>query len=137
MTSRSSCLGCKAVSLRITGSRPISLEAQQKTVQDYLNAGDWSLVGELTEIETGEAQRPAGVGEGPDQCLLIVIIVSPRPIRLEDNQIASHCQFSPICNITRRWTFQYCRAPKGQLLPRASGSHAAGGHMAAQPELQK
>jgi DNA invertase Pin-like site-specific DNA recombinase len=56
----------QAVLYRITGSRPIGRAAadwawrpQQKAVQDYLNGGDWSLVAELTEVETGKrSDRP-------------------------------------------------------------------------------
>src|ERR1700738_763918 len=35
------------------------LEAQQKSVRDYLNGGSWELVGEYTEVESGRrADRP-------------------------------------------------------------------------------
>jgi hypothetical protein len=41
------------------GRSGLGLEAQQKAVQDYLNGGDWSLVAELTEVETGKrSDRP-------------------------------------------------------------------------------
>jgi hypothetical protein len=35
------------------GRSGLGLEAQQKAVQDYLNGGAWSLLAELTEVETG------------------------------------------------------------------------------------
>jgi DNA invertase Pin-like site-specific DNA recombinase len=41
------------------GRSGLGLEAQQKAVADYLNCGDWSLVAQLTEVETGKRnQRP-------------------------------------------------------------------------------
>lgn len=36
------------------GKSGLGLEAQRKAVTDYLNDGDWSLVGEFTEIESGK-----------------------------------------------------------------------------------
>jgi DNA invertase Pin-like site-specific DNA recombinase len=41
------------------GKSGLGLEAQQKAVRDYLNGGDWTLVGEFTEVETGKHEdRP-------------------------------------------------------------------------------
>lgn len=41
------------------GRSGLGLEAQKKAVQDFLNGGQWSLVAELTEVETGKAnERP-------------------------------------------------------------------------------
>lgn len=41
------------------GKSGLGLEAQRKAVADYLNGGDWSLVSELVEIESGgKAARP-------------------------------------------------------------------------------
>jgi hypothetical protein len=37
----------------------LGLEAQQKAVRDHLNGGNWKVVGEFTEVETGKrADRP-------------------------------------------------------------------------------
>jgi DNA invertase Pin-like site-specific DNA recombinase len=36
------------------GDRGYGLEAQRKAVRDYLNGGDWKLVGEFTEVESGK-----------------------------------------------------------------------------------
>jgi DNA invertase Pin-like site-specific DNA recombinase len=36
------------------GRSGLGLEAQQRAVQSYLNGGDWFLVAELTEVETGK-----------------------------------------------------------------------------------
>lgn len=42
------------------GRSGLGLEAQQKAVQDYLNGGDWQLIGEFTETESGRKdERPA------------------------------------------------------------------------------
>ena len=35
------------------GKSGLGLEAQEQTVRDRLNGGDWSLVGQVTEVETG------------------------------------------------------------------------------------
>jgi len=41
------------------GKSGLGLEAQHKAVHDYLNGGTWSLVGEFTEIESGNRnERP-------------------------------------------------------------------------------
>jgi DNA invertase Pin-like site-specific DNA recombinase len=47
------------VSTRKQGQSGLGLEAQQTTVREYLNGGDWELVGELTEVESGKhSSRP-------------------------------------------------------------------------------
>lgn len=51
------------VSTAQQGRSGLGLEAQQAAVQHYLNGGDWSLLGEFVEIETGKganalAKRP-------------------------------------------------------------------------------
>lgn len=48
------------VSTARQGASGLGLEAQQEAVRRYLNGGDWQLVGELIEIETGtrKKQRP-------------------------------------------------------------------------------
>ena len=41
------------------GASGLGLEAQRKAVNDYLNGGRWTLVAELTEIESGKlSERP-------------------------------------------------------------------------------
>jgi DNA invertase Pin-like site-specific DNA recombinase len=37
------------------GKSGLGLDAQQKAVADYLNGGDWTLVGQFTEIESGRS----------------------------------------------------------------------------------
>ena len=39
------------------GRSGLGLEAQEQTVRERLNGGDWSIVGSFTEIETGTAKR--------------------------------------------------------------------------------
>jgi hypothetical protein len=41
------------VSTQRQGRSGLGLEAQQKAVRDHLNGGDWRIVGEFTEIESG------------------------------------------------------------------------------------
>ena len=47
------------VSTEQQGRSGLGLEAQQKAVTDYLNGGNWSVIAEFTEVETGKrADRP-------------------------------------------------------------------------------
>ena len=39
------------------GQSGLGLDAQQKAVMDYLNGGQWELVGEFTEVETGKGAK--------------------------------------------------------------------------------
>ncbi|GJD92981.1 hypothetical protein OCOJLMKI_0166 [Methylobacterium iners] len=39
------------------GKSGLGLEAQEQTVRDRLNGGDWSLVGHVTEVETGTNKK--------------------------------------------------------------------------------
>ena len=42
------------------GKSGLGLEAQREAVKVYLNGGDWTIVGEYTEVESGKnADRPA------------------------------------------------------------------------------
>ena len=45
------------VSTQQQGESKLGLEAQQKTVADYLNGGSWELVAEFTEVESGKSDR--------------------------------------------------------------------------------
>ncbi len=47
------------VSTEQQGRSGLGLEAQRKAVMDYLNGGDWKLIGEFTEVESGsKIDRP-------------------------------------------------------------------------------
>jgi DNA invertase Pin-like site-specific DNA recombinase len=47
------------VSTKRQGRSGLGLEAQRQAVSTYLNGGDWSIVGEFTEIESGRrSDRP-------------------------------------------------------------------------------
>ena len=42
------------------GRSGLGLEAQREAVRSYLNGGDWQLIGEFTETESGRKdERPA------------------------------------------------------------------------------
>jgi DNA invertase Pin-like site-specific DNA recombinase len=42
------------------GKSGLGIEAQREAVKTYLNGGDWQIVGEFTEIESGKrSDRPA------------------------------------------------------------------------------
>src|SRR3954462_13659372 len=48
------------VSTERQGRSGLGLEAQRKAVEDFLNGGNWRLVDEFTEIESGKhSERPA------------------------------------------------------------------------------
>ena len=47
------------VSTQRQGRSGLGLEAQRKAVEDYLNGGDWRLIEEFVEVESGKtAERP-------------------------------------------------------------------------------
>src|SRR6516162_8291726 len=47
------------VSTKRQGRSGLGLEAQREQVRNFLNGGDWSIVGEFVEVETGKrADRP-------------------------------------------------------------------------------
>ncbi len=47
------------VSTARQGKSGLGLEAQRKAVADYLNGGDWKLVAEVVEVESGKTtDRP-------------------------------------------------------------------------------
>ncbi|AJW45489.1 hypothetical protein TK49_12700 [Ralstonia mannitolilytica] len=51
------------VSTQKQGQSGLGIEAQQQLVQAYLNGGEWTVLGEFTEVETGKgadalAKRP-------------------------------------------------------------------------------
>lgn len=47
------------VSTAKQGASGLGLEAQREAVRNYLNGGDWSIIGEFTEVESGRrSDRP-------------------------------------------------------------------------------
>tara|TARA_B100000787_G_scaffold149479_1_gene121468 strand:- start:850 stop:1536 length:687 start_codon:yes stop_codon:yes gene_type:complete len=46
----------------------LGLEAQRKTVEDYLNGDNWTLIEELVEIESGKNNRRPKLVEAIDLC---------------------------------------------------------------------
>jgi DNA invertase Pin-like site-specific DNA recombinase len=47
------------VSTSRQGKSGLGIEAQRQAVAGYLNGGDWSIVAEFTEVESGRRDRPA------------------------------------------------------------------------------
>jgi DNA invertase Pin-like site-specific DNA recombinase len=48
------------VSTARQGRSGLGIDAQREAVKTYLNGGDWQIVGEFTEIESGKrSDRPA------------------------------------------------------------------------------
>jgi DNA invertase Pin-like site-specific DNA recombinase len=56
------------VSTERQGRSGLGLEAQQKAVRDYLNGGNWKLVGEFTEIESGKRSDRPQLAEALKAC---------------------------------------------------------------------
>lgn len=47
----------KRVSTARQGASGLGLEAQEKALADFLNGGDWKLIGEFVEVESGRNNR--------------------------------------------------------------------------------
>jgi DNA invertase Pin-like site-specific DNA recombinase len=58
------------VSTQRQGRSGLGLEAQRTAVQDYLNGGDWRLVAEVTEVESGKRSDRPKLAEALKLCRL-------------------------------------------------------------------
>ncbi|MGN8095766.1 recombinase family protein [Methylobacterium sp. 22177] len=58
------------VSTRRQGMSGLGLEAQQQAVRDYLNGGQWKLVGEVVEVESGRRSDRPKLAEALRLCRL-------------------------------------------------------------------
>jgi DNA invertase Pin-like site-specific DNA recombinase len=58
------------VSTQRQGRSGLGLEAQQTAVRDYLNGGDWRLVTEVTEVESGKGSDRPKLAEALKLCRL-------------------------------------------------------------------
>lgn len=58
------------VSTAKQGASGLGLEAQQAAVLDHLNGGDWDLVGEFTEVETGKNDARPELAKAFEACRL-------------------------------------------------------------------
>ncbi|KQP77438.1 resolvase [Methylobacterium sp. Leaf113] len=56
------------VSTARQGVSGLGLEAQRKTVSDFLNGGSWSLVGEFIEVESGKAANRPELAKALARC---------------------------------------------------------------------
>jgi DNA invertase Pin-like site-specific DNA recombinase len=56
------------VSTERQGRSGLGLEAQQKAVRDHLNGGDWNLVREFTEVESGKRSDRPKLAEALKTC---------------------------------------------------------------------
>ena len=56
------------VSTKRQGASGLGLEAQRKAVADYLNGGDWSLIEEVVEVETGKRNDRPQLAEALRLC---------------------------------------------------------------------
>ena len=50
------------------GQSGLGLEAQRKSVSDYLNGGDWTLIAELVEVESGKNSKRPKLEEALNLC---------------------------------------------------------------------
>src|SRR4051812_2059324 len=58
------------VSIERQGRSGLGLEAQRKAVEDFLNGGNWRLVAEFTEIESGKHSDPPALAKAFQACRL-------------------------------------------------------------------
>jgi DNA invertase Pin-like site-specific DNA recombinase len=58
------------VSTQRQGRSGLGLEAQQKAVRDHLNGGNWRLVAEVTEVESGKRSDRPKLAEALKLCRL-------------------------------------------------------------------
>jgi len=58
------------VSTQRQGRSGLGLEAQQTAVRDFLNGGDWRLVAEMTEVESGKLSDRPKLAEALKLCRL-------------------------------------------------------------------
>src|SRR5688500_12705759 len=58
------------VSTQKQGRSGLGLEAQKRSVHDYLNGGRWKLIMELTEVESGKVNSRPKLAEALDLCKL-------------------------------------------------------------------
>lgn len=56
------------VSTTKQGRSGLGLEAQRKSVADYLNGGDWNIIEEFTEIESGKKNQRPKLQEAIELC---------------------------------------------------------------------
>ena len=56
------------VSTRKQGQSGLGLEAQRKAVEDYLNGGDWNLIEEVVEVESGKKSKRPKLTEAIELC---------------------------------------------------------------------
>ena len=56
------------VSTQKQGQSGLGLEAQRKAVEDYLNGGDWTVIEEVVEIESGKNNKRPKLNEAIQLC---------------------------------------------------------------------
>ena len=56
------------VSTTKQGINGLGMDAQKQAVANYLNGGNWKLLAEFAEVETGKRKQPAGTGQSLALC---------------------------------------------------------------------
>ena len=85
------------VSTAKQGVSGLGLEAQQEAVRSYLNGGDWRLVAEVVEIESGKRNDRPKLAEALRLCRLhgaVLIIAKLDRLSLRDVAMALAVPFS-------------------------------------------
>jgi DNA invertase Pin-like site-specific DNA recombinase len=65
---KSSFVSYLRVSTQKQGQSGLGLEAQRKAVDDYLNGGDWTVIEEVVEIESGKNNKRPKLNEAIQLC---------------------------------------------------------------------
>ncbi len=86
------------VSTARQGRSGLGLEAQRKAVEDFLNGGNWQLVKEFVEVESGKnADRPQ-LGKAFQLCRLI----GAKLVIAKLDRLSQRCAFPPRAGKGRR-----------------------------------
>ena len=64
------CVAYIRVSTKMQGASGLGLEAQQEAIRQYLNGGEWQLLAEFKEVESGKINNRPELGKALHHCKL-------------------------------------------------------------------